>query len=112
MLDIATPGSVKLLVLAAFQQWKLAHFGGTTNANAAANIDADRDGLTNFQEFLAGTAPTAFTPNPLTMTNAVGKWRDRACRERETRVRFSSPAPFFGDNLLARAGCVAIFRGS
>lgn len=35
--------------------WEKTHFGGTTNALASA--DADSDGLTNLQEYLAGTDP-------------------------------------------------------
>jgi len=35
--------------------WEETHFGGPTNANALA--DEDGDGMTNLQEFLAGTDP-------------------------------------------------------
>ncbi len=39
--------------------WMVAHFGPTwqTNPSAAPNADPDGDGLTNAQEFLAGTDP-------------------------------------------------------
>ncbi|MDQ6705617.1 MAG: hypothetical protein M3Z85_06600, partial [Acidobacteriota bacterium] len=43
--------------------WKLAHFGPNwqTDPNSGANIDADGDGLTNLQEFKAGTDPKSTT---------------------------------------------------
>ncbi len=44
--------------LTAFEQWQITFFGSTTNPAAAANIDADGDGMNNLQEFLTGTDPT------------------------------------------------------
>lgn len=61
--------------------WRALYFGGsgtTTNSSSYAAGDPDHDGLSNYQEFLAGTNPTnaasvlkltAFNPN--TSTNAV-----------------------------------------
>jgi sugar lactone lactonase YvrE len=39
-------------------EWKLAFFGSLTSSLAADNIDADGDGMPNWQEYLAGTNPT------------------------------------------------------
>ena len=41
--------------------WKIEYFGSVTNANAAASADPDHDGLTNLQEYLAGTDPQSST---------------------------------------------------
>jgi hypothetical protein len=38
-------------------QWRLRHFGTVSNLLSAASADADGDGLTNQQEYRAGTSP-------------------------------------------------------
>ena len=43
--------------------WKILNFGSIGNPNAAANLDPDKDGRTNLQEYLDGTDPNAFTSN-------------------------------------------------
>ncbi len=59
-LDTATAGQVRLIVtaLSAFQQWQLDHFGCTNCPQAAGDFDFDGDGMSNTNEFLAGTNPT------------------------------------------------------
>jgi len=44
--------------LTAFEQWQINYFGSTTNPLAAAGADPDGDGMSNTNEFLAGTNPT------------------------------------------------------
>ena len=44
--------------LTAFQSWQIQYFGGTNNPAGGTSVDADGDGLSNQQEFLAGTDPT------------------------------------------------------
>ncbi len=39
-------------------EWKIFFFGSVTNSLAADDVDADGDGLSNYQEYLAGTNPT------------------------------------------------------
>jgi fibronectin type 3 domain-containing protein len=49
---------VNVVPLSESQQWRLANFGTTANSgNAADTADPDGDGLTNAQEFSAGTNP-------------------------------------------------------
>jgi sugar lactone lactonase YvrE len=39
-------------------EWRIAFFGSVDNSLAADNVDADGDGMLNWQEYLAGTNPT------------------------------------------------------
>ncbi len=45
-------------VLTVFQNWQIQYFGATNNPAAAADFDADGDGMSNTNEFLTGTNPT------------------------------------------------------
>jgi hypothetical protein len=38
--------------------WQIQYFGSPGAANAGPNVDADGDGMSNLQEYLAGTDPT------------------------------------------------------
>jgi parallel beta-helix repeat protein len=61
--------------------WRAKYFGGsgtTTNSQSASFADSDGDGMSNYQEFLAGTNPTnsasvfkLIAQNPVATTNAV-----------------------------------------
>jgi len=50
--------ALSTMPLSAFQSWQLARFGSLTNPKGAAGEDWDGDGMSNFNEFLAGTDPT------------------------------------------------------
>ncbi|MGA1531117.1 MAG: beta strand repeat-containing protein, partial [Kiritimatiellia bacterium] len=50
------PASAPALTL--FEQWQIQYFGGTNAVSGGVNDDYDGDGLTNGDEFTAGTVPT------------------------------------------------------
>jgi autotransporter-associated beta strand protein len=53
-------GTLSLTVMTQQESWRLANFGTTANSgNAADGADPDGDGLTNAQEFAAGTDPNS-----------------------------------------------------
>ncbi len=58
-----------LPVRQSFADWQVFYFGSTSNPDAAANVDADHDGHTNYEEFLAYTNPNsaASAPPPATL---------------------------------------------
>jgi alpha-L-fucosidase len=57
--DTNTPGQVKLMVtLSPFRLWQIQYFGDPDSPAAAAAADPDGDGVSNWNEFLAGTNPT------------------------------------------------------
>jgi PKD repeat protein len=47
-----------ITALTPFQSWQVFYFGSVTNPAAAPGADADHDGMSNTNEFLAGTDPT------------------------------------------------------
>ena len=66
---------VSALPLSPYQQWQIQYFDSLTNPLGATNMDADGDGQSNLQEFLAGTDPT----NPATafrIVSVVGTGND------------------------------------
>jgi len=65
MLISSGPGGIStniqanyITVLTAFQAWQIQYFGSINNPAADPNADPDGDGLSNMQEYLAGTDPT------------------------------------------------------
>lgn len=59
VLNTNVPGQVRLIVgLSAFGQWQARYFGDPSNPGAAPGADPDGDGVSNWDEFLAGTNPT------------------------------------------------------
>jgi autotransporter-associated beta strand protein len=57
---LVASGGTLSLVVDGIEAWRLAHFGTITNSgNAADNADPDGDGMTNAQEFAAGTDPNS-----------------------------------------------------
>jgi len=57
-LNTATFTNVSVTSLSAWQQWQVQYFDKVGNPQAAADVDADGDGQSNLQEYLAGTDPT------------------------------------------------------
>jgi endoglucanase len=58
-LNTATFTNVSVTPLTAWQQWQVQYFPlGVNDPNAVASADPDGDGMSNLQEFLAGTDPT------------------------------------------------------
>jgi len=61
----ASGGTLSLTVMTPQENWRYVNFGTTANSgNAADNADPDGDGMTNVQEYVAGT-------NPLSATSAL-----------------------------------------
>ena len=65
--DTGIPGEIAVQVfdLAAYQSWQATHFGSTANPDGQPSADPDNDGMTNIEEYEAGTDPnldTSFIP--------------------------------------------------
>jgi alpha-galactosidase len=60
--DHADWAGARIIVMSEpFLAWQIRYFGSTGNPDAAASVDPDGDGMSNFQEYLAGTDPTNCT---------------------------------------------------
>jgi hypothetical protein len=91
--------------------WRQQYFGGTgteSNLASAADADPDGDGMTNWQEFLAGTDPTSAASVFRTTTVAVQgrdlvlSWRAGGGRTNVVQVaEGSSPGGFVFHDLSA-----------
>lgn len=59
ILDTSVAGEIAVLLVdnAAFQTWQSTHFGSTTSPESQPYVDPDNDGMTNFEEYQAGTLP-------------------------------------------------------
>jgi PKD repeat protein/endonuclease/exonuclease/phosphatase family metal-dependent hydrolase len=90
-----------------FQSWQIQYFGSTTNPAAAANIDADGDGLNNLAEFLAGTDPTnsasAFRITSITTqgTNVLIAWTMGTGKTNALQVTSGGPGGSYATNGFA-----------
>jgi hypothetical protein len=63
------------ITLTPFQSWQLFYFGSTNSPIADPNADPDHDGMSNTNEFLAGTDPLD-SSSVLAVTNVVRRGND------------------------------------
>jgi YVTN family beta-propeller protein len=79
-------------------EWRTTFFGSPTNSLAADNVDADGDGMPNWQEYLAGTNPTdaaskfQFGASSLNPTGVKGVALSWLTAPGKTYTLLSSPA--------------------
>ncbi len=56
-----------------YDTWAAGFFGSSSNPDAARNADPDHDGMTNYQEFLAGTDPKSAASVLRILTFSIGQ---------------------------------------
>jgi len=81
LLDTTVPNevAVKLVDLAAYQTWQTTHFGNTTDPAGAPEADPDSDGMSNYEEYEAGTDPkSAASSLPLVWSGGSANAWDQA----------------------------------
>ena len=61
ILDTSIAGEIAVILLdqAAYQSWQTTNFGNTTNPSGLPDSDPDSDGMTNLEEYQAGTNPNS-----------------------------------------------------
>jgi hypothetical protein len=73
--------------------WRMAHFGTLSDARSAAEVDADGDGLSNYEEFKLGTHPLDSQDNLRVQAAANGrgvKLRFRTATGKRYRIEGSA----------------------
>lgn len=90
-----------------FQSWQVLYFGSTSIPSAASDADPDGDGMSNMQEFLAGTDPTAsssalrITSITRQGTNVLVSWTMGAGKTNALQVTSGDPGGSYATNGFA-----------
>jgi PKD repeat protein len=103
-----------ITVISAFQSWQLQYFSCTNCPQAAGNFDADGDGVSNTNEFLAGTNPTnaasAFRiiATTLQATNVVIMWTTAGGRTNVVQATTGDVNGGYGTNYADISGQIIV----